>query len=121
MEKHKSLGLDGEKFAASFLEKKGFRILKSRYLCRYGEIDLIAAKERLLCFVEVKTRLSPKFSPGDFSVHAFKKERLIKTAYHFLQKHPDSFYDEMRFDCLLVRINSEGFFEADWRENIFTD
>ena len=49
-------GVLGEQIATILLEKKGYAIVDRRYRTRWGEIDIIAQKERYLVFVEVKTR-----------------------------------------------------------------
>ena len=51
-----ALGKKGEDMVTGFLMKNGHTILKRNYLCRFGEIDIIAKKEDILLFVEVKTR-----------------------------------------------------------------
>lgn len=46
-----SLGLWGEKQAARYLKKQGFRLLETRFRCREGEIDLVVSRGPYLCFV----------------------------------------------------------------------
>jgi len=45
----------GEKLATAFLEKRGFSIVQTNYLKKWGEIDIIVRKGKNLHFVEVKT------------------------------------------------------------------
>jgi putative endonuclease len=53
------IGEYGERVAVDFLRAKGHRILKRNFKGpRRGEVDIIARKDRLLLFVEVKTRRS---------------------------------------------------------------
>ena len=52
------LGLAGERLAAEHLERLGYDILARRHRTRFGELDLVAADERTIVFVEVKTRRS---------------------------------------------------------------
>lgn len=47
----KLLGRWGEAQAAAYLRERGYRIVAAGWRCRYGEIDLIAEKDRFLCFV----------------------------------------------------------------------
>ena len=49
-------GRDGEAMAADYLKRKGFEILAERVKTKLGEIDLIAKKDALITFVEVKWR-----------------------------------------------------------------
>ena len=47
-----------ESLAADFLERQGLKILERNYRCRFGEIDLVAASDAVLVFVEVRARRS---------------------------------------------------------------
>ena len=55
MAKHNEIGIIGENLAATFLMKQGFSILERNYRVRVGEIDIIAQKDNVLHFVEVKS------------------------------------------------------------------
>ena len=46
----------GEACVAAYLRRNGYRIEASQFRCRMGEVDLIASRDGVLCFVEVKTR-----------------------------------------------------------------
>ena len=52
----KLLGAWGEAQTADYLRRNGYKILAANYRTRFGEIDLIAQKDGILAFVEVKTR-----------------------------------------------------------------
>jgi len=77
-------GKKSEKKAANFLKKNGYSILAMNYRCKFGEIDIIAEKDDLLVFVEVKARTSAKYGMGYESVTAAKQEKLLKTAYVYM-------------------------------------
>jgi putative endonuclease len=49
-------GRDGEAQAAQWLMQQGWRILAERVKTKVGEIDLIARKQGLTAFIEVKWR-----------------------------------------------------------------
>ena len=49
-------GREGEAAAAQFLASQGWRILAERVRTPLGEIDLIARKQSILAFIEVKWR-----------------------------------------------------------------
>ena len=47
-------GVNAEMAISNYLIRHGYKIIKHRYKTKYGEIDIIASKEKLLLFVEVK-------------------------------------------------------------------
>ena len=47
-------GLWGEQFAADWLQNHGYEILARNWRKGHGEIDIIARKEDIIAFVEVK-------------------------------------------------------------------
>lgn len=57
-------GHDAEKRAAEYLEKRGFQIVELNWKTRYCEIDIVAQKDRVMYFVEVKSRKSASFGTG---------------------------------------------------------
>ena len=63
-------GALAEKLAATFLQKKGFTILEHNYRYQKAEIDIIAKKNNLLVFVEVKARSGGDFGYPETFVHA---------------------------------------------------
>ncbi len=80
------LGRKGEDRALRFLKKKGYRIIEQNYVCKMGEMDIIAKEKDTLVFVEVKTRTSIAFGPPQLAVTPFKQRQLSKVALHFLKE-----------------------------------
>ena len=56
MAQHNDIGKLGEELAQQHLVKQGFAILERNYRKGRYEVDIIAYKEGLMVFVEVKTR-----------------------------------------------------------------
>lgn len=83
-EKNKVLGLTGETTAAKYLQKQGYKILKTNYSCKCGEIDLIAMQKDVLIFVEVKNRDTLAFGLPSEAVNFPKQRKIRKTAQYFL-------------------------------------
>lgn len=94
------LGRWGETQVADWLRRKGFRLLAAGYRCRFGEIDLIAANEKFICFTEVKLRRSAEFAQAREFVEKHKQERIHLTAEHYLSEYPCSL--QPRFDVAEV-------------------
>jgi putative endonuclease len=81
----KEKGREGERLAARFLEKHGFRILDRNYRNRLGEIDIVAEDRGTLVFVEVRTlKASAGHSPEE-TIQWKKQRRLSRTALAYIQ------------------------------------
>ena len=95
-----SKGAAGEVLAARFLREKGYAILAANVRSRFGEIDIIAADEQYIAFVEVKTRGEKALYTPREAVTAAKQQRLVRTAALFLRDHPTQL--QPRFDVIEV-------------------
>lgn len=78
----KQFGYLGEKIAKFYLQINGFQILKCNFMCRFGEIDLIAQKENYIHFIEVKTRKSKRIEASE-SINLIKEKHIKKTAEYY--------------------------------------
>ena len=77
-------GAWGEECAAAYLRRHGYRILARNYSCRFGEIDLIAEKDGVLLFVEVKLRTNLQYGAPREYVTVKKQEKLRTAALLYL-------------------------------------
>ena len=97
---HLDLGRRGESLAKTFLESLGYEILDENWTHGKAEVDLIAYKDRVIIFTEVKTRTGNGFGePEDFV--DLRKQRLLADAadeYIYLMDHQG----EVRFDIISV-------------------
>lgn len=91
----------GEEIAARYLESHGWRILARGFRVRGGEIDLVAARDGMLAFVEVKTRRNPSRDDGRGAVHGAKQRRLTRAAGLFLARRRLE-HMPCRFDVILI-------------------
>jgi putative endonuclease len=92
------LGDRGERAAARYVRRQGFRILLRGYRTARGEIDLIARDGDVLVFVEVKTRRQGE--PAE-AVTAEKQRRLTLAALRFLKEH-GLLEQRCRFDVVAI-------------------
>lgn len=103
----KDLGRKGEEMALRFLKKNGYRIIETNYLCKLGEMDVIAKERDTLVFVEVKTRTSMQFGPPQCAVTPFKQRQMSKVALNFLkQKKLEDV--KARFDVVAILLGQSG-------------
>ena len=92
----KEVGAIGEMVAAEYLKRHGFSIRDRNIARKTGELDLIAEKEDILCFVEVKTILTDEFpnenDSGDdydpsLNLHEAKIRKVAQTGeWYVLEK-----------------------------------
>ena len=94
------LGRWGEMKVAEYLRESGYIILASGFRCRHGEIDLIVADKKFICFVEVKLRKSSQFAHAKEFVDMRKQNKLRMTAEFYLQENPVEL--QPRFDVAEV-------------------
>jgi putative endonuclease len=80
------VGGHGEDFAAKVLEDSGFRILDRNYRSRTGEIDIIAVKDGVIHFVEVKTRTGDEYGYPSDAVTESKRHNIRRTAECYLSE-----------------------------------
>lgn len=92
------LGHEGEEKATRLLEEKGYRILARNFRAGHAEVDIIAQKEKLVIFVEVKTRSSAVES--DSTINKKKVKLLAFAASEFMYRNQLDLF--MRFDAILV-------------------
>lgn len=138
------LGRRGEALAASYLVRQGYRLVISNFkvpvgrnskgVLVTGEIDIIAMDlDGVLCFIEVKTRTSAKFSGPLSSVDIRKQRQITRTAKVY--KRIFGLWDApSRFDVVAVVLQPDrpesiehvcGFWHADkfrkrrWEQDIY--
>lgn len=103
---NKHLGDAGEEIVANWLKEHGFKILAQNFTCRCGEIDVIAQKNEVVAFVEVKTRINEYF-PTSMVVTKTKQLKMIKTAKNFALKFR-LFEHVLRFDVATVTFKNNN-------------
>lgn len=81
------LGNIGEEKAAMYLKKQHYKIVETNYNCRFGEIDIIARKDDVLAFVEVKSRADNAFGSPAEAVTPRKQQKIIITAKNYIAEH----------------------------------
>jgi putative endonuclease len=95
-------GKKWEEQGSKFLENQGFKIIDKNFTCRMGEIDIIAVKDEVIHFIEVKFRKKGSISNAAESVTVSKQKRIKSAAGFFLiknQKYMD-FYQQ--FDVFAI-------------------
>ena len=99
----KTKGDKGEKTALRFLKKLGYKIIERNFLCKTGEIDLIAydLQNRELVFIEVRYRESG-IDDAIASINYTKQLKIIRAARYYLLINPKYFESFTRFDVIAL-------------------
>ena len=105
----RQLGRWGEQAAAEFLKSKKYKIAGMNFVCRFGEIDVIAEDRKYVAFVEVKLRKNARFAEAREFVTAAKQRRVILAAEKWLMENPTR--KQPRFDVIEV-YGAEGKIET---------
>lgn len=100
MAEHNDLGNLAEELAATFLEKKGYKILVKNFRYQRGEIDIIAEFDNQIIIVEVKARGSDIFMEPQEAVTKTKIKSLVMVADFFMKDR--NLNQEVRFDIIAV-------------------
>ena len=106
--KNRSIGNLGEDAAANHLKKNGYKVVKRNYVANDAEIDVIATRDDILAFIEVKTRntvwVGSKFGRPASSVSPKKQRKIIKAASRFIGYKYKEF--KKRFDVIEVYLET---------------
>ena len=108
-----------ERIACQWLKQQSIKIITTNYFSRLGEIDIIAIdRDKTLCFIEVRYRLSPAYGSAIESVNHTKQAKIIKTAKHYLLENPGQQNRPSRFDIIAITGNMNNPV-IDWLKNAF--
>ena len=117
MATHNDLGRHGEALAKAHLEATGYEIMDENWVFGKAEIDLIAYKDRVIIFTEVKTRTGTGFGqPEDFVDN--RKQKLLAAAadeYIYLMNHQG----DARFDIIAILFTPQNTYTLKHIEDAF--
>ncbi|MFW0715676.1 YraN family protein [Pedobacter sp. N23S346] len=104
---HNDLGKQGEVIAKEYLEAHGYEILDENWTHGKAELDLIAYKNSIMVFVEVKARTSIAFGePEDFVDQAKQKQMELASAeYIEIMNHQN----DIRFDIIAITFTKNNY------------
>lgn len=114
---NRELGSKLEDAACRYLTKNGYNIIERNFrVGRLGEVDIIAAEDEYVCFIEVKGRSSDIFGTPAEAVNYHKRSTIIKLAsiYSGMSRNSDMnirfdiaeiYFTRSMNDCHIDRIN----------------
>jgi len=97
----------GEKVAERWLRQRGWRVLQRRFRNGHRDIDLVAERDGLVAFVEVKARRRNDFGDPVEAVDWRKQRELVRSATVWIDRHgrPNESY---RFDVIGVLVDGNS-------------
>jgi putative endonuclease len=96
-------GRRGEGIAAAALAAEGWTITARNFRWAGGEVDIVAARDGIIAFVEVKSWESMGPEELERAIGTDKRRRIVETAKIFLSRHREYNGWSVRFDVILVR------------------
>ena len=114
---NRSKGSRGERAAAKELYKKGYKILDMNYCRKGGEIDIVAEKDGIVVFVEVKARKNLAMGMPCEAVDIRKQKRIIETAKKYIDEK-NLYGKDIRFDVTEI-LEKDGKLYMRHTENAF--
>jgi len=103
----RTLGDFGERLACERLLATGYRILDRNYRIQEGEIDIIAARDGVVAFVEVRTRRGSRMGTAAQSITRAKAERLVLLADAYMAERQE-LTAAPRIDVIAIDFTSVG-------------
>ncbi len=101
----KILGKFGEDLAEAMLENSGYKILKRNFFIGHSDIDIIAEIDKLIVFVEVRTKSSDQHGMPEETLTGKKIKQMKKTAGLYLEKF--KVQNAARLDAVCIIMDDE--------------
>jgi putative endonuclease len=101
------LGEEGERIAEAWLRQRGWRILDRRFRSGHRDLDLVAEREGVVAFVEVKARRGKSFGHPVEAVNWRKQRELTRSAAVWIARFGSS-KQVFRFDVVGVLMDESG-------------
>ncbi|MEK7168625.1 MAG: YraN family protein [Patescibacteria group bacterium] len=97
-------GKEGEEMAAKWLVDHGYQLIDKNNSTKFGELDIIATKNSILVFVEVKFKQTEDFGTPEEMIGKNKLMQVQRTAEFYLLNNPDiaKSYDKYQIDAICI-------------------
>lgn len=102
MAKHIKTGKKGEELAQNYFRERDYFIHELNWRYRHWEVDIIASKNNVLHFIEIKTKSSNSHGFPEDEVSFKKIKNLISAAEIYLFRYPQ--WKRIQFDILSVTL-----------------
>ena len=106
MAAHNEFGKAGEEMAAEWLEQRGFQLISRNWKSARYEVDIIACRQGVLHFIEVKSRHDDQFGNPEDWVGRKKGSHLLAAGEAYLDKYP--IWNRVQYDILSILLTADG-------------
>lgn len=106
MAQHNDTGKTGEDQATRWFQQQGYTVIHRNWVYRKYEIDLIAYKEDVLHFIEVKTRTSLGYGYPEEAVSKKKIENMMKCGEQYQLIEPQ--WKRIQYNILSITLHKNG-------------
>ncbi len=96
----RQVGADYEAVAADYLIGQGYKVLERNYRSRAGEVDLIAEKDGVIVYAEIKFRRDGRFGDPLEAVDLRKQRRISRAAAAHYEQWGAPYGKACRFDVI---------------------
>jgi putative endonuclease len=100
MAKHNDTGKTGEALAVTWFTEKGYEILHTNWRHKNLEVDIIASKNKMLHFIEVKAVTTLQYGHPEDKITEKKIKNLINASEEYLYQNPQ--WQRIQFDVLSI-------------------
>ena len=98
---NKEKGNYGENLVENYMKRNNYNIIGKNYRLGKKEIDIVALKEKVIVFVEVKLRNSRFFGRGFEALNRTKRKNIIQAAQAYILNHHYKDFN-IRFDVASI-------------------
>jgi putative endonuclease len=106
MAAHHEFGKAGEQMAAEWLLQHGFELICRNWKSARYEVDIIASRNQVLHFIEVKSRHDDLFGKPEDWVDRKKGNHLLAAGEAFQRKYPE--WNHIQFDIFSILLTPDG-------------
>lgn len=103
----KQFGIWAEEQTVRYLAAKGYKILARNWHCRFGELDIVAKKDQIIHFIEVKARRQFAFGFPEESLTAAKQHKLLRAITGYLAYQPNQLW---QLDLVIIEQRGEKYY-----------
>jgi len=113
------LGRAGEDYAVEMITQNGFKVIERNIHTKYGEIDIIAKKNGVWHFIEVRARQSDRFGSAGDSITERKKMAIVDTVDTYRQEKMST-EDKYQIDLIALTWKNDQW-QMEFLENFIED